>query len=148
MKKGDIDNTVVPATVIVFEGLLGLLENTKDRALEASYRKAHQWNRAANRYVLNETMVKMIWDMTWRTQSNIDAVTWMGDDMAEAIADRLTRDNVPVRNVYSFTPTRFAREIAYMPWVSAIFDPDPSHRFLYGGKGRLMSATDYPDLRN
>lgn len=146
MQKGDIDNTVVPTTVVVFENLIGLLPNVKDRALEQSYRKAHQWKRASRKYVMNELMVKVIWDLTWRSSANIDAITYLGDEMAEAIADRLTEDNIPVRNVLSYTPQRFAQEIAYLPWVTAVFDPDPAHRFLFGAKGRLLYPSEYPNL--
>lgn len=139
MQGGDISNYVSPRLVCVFEGLIGLLPDTKARAQEAVYRKAKRWARAARTYEVNEEMAKHIWDVYSRTDYSIDVVTYLGDDMAEAIAEVLDDERLPIGRVFATTPDQLARRIAHMPDLAAIYDPNPSHRFTYGSKGRLTN---------
>jgi hypothetical protein len=131
--------------VVVFEGLLGLLPDVKARTTEQAYRRAHRWQRAVNAYEINELMAKHIWDVVWRFHYSVDICTYLGDDMADAITERLDRENLPVGNVFATQPNLLARRIALMPNIAAIYDPDPAHRFTYGSKGRFLSPTN-PNL--
>lgn len=139
MLKGDIDNRVSPRLVVVFEGLLGLLPTPRARGAESLARKAHQWTRAVRQYEINELAAKKIWDVTWRKGHTIDVITWLGDDFAEALQSRLDDENLPVSRVYSTEPHHLARSITYQLDIAAIYDPDPSHAFTFGGKGRHLS---------
>jgi hypothetical protein len=138
VKHGDISNDVAPSIVIVWENLLGLLPSPADRAKESAARRMRRWKSAVNAYTLNEVLAKHMWDLTWRANKTLDVLTYLGDDFREALEDRIDRENLPVRHVYGYSPAQLAREIAYMRDLEAIFDPDPSRRFTYGGKGRII----------
>lgn len=146
MKNGDISNEVVPRLALVFEGLVGVLSSPREQAVEALARKAKRWKRAVSAYSLNDPMVRRIWDTTWRLGFNIDVVTFLGEGFCSALRERLEdEDQLPISKVWASTPQRLSREIAYMPELAAIYDPDPSHRFTYGGKGRIIDPT-HPEL--
>jgi len=141
VQNGDISNVVSPRLVIVFEGLIGLLPGPAARAKEQAYRKAKRWSRAANVYEINEQMAKHIWDVYSRTDYSIDVVTYLGDDMAEAFADLMDRESLPIGNTFATTPDQLSRRIAHMPDLAAIYDPDRSNQFKFGSKGRLTDPT-------
>jgi hypothetical protein len=138
VEKGNISNEVVPRLLIVFEGLIGLLPTPAALAKEAAYRKTHRWKRAVNCYEINEVMAKHIWDLTWRKNFSIDVVTFMGSDFAAELRNRLDDERLPLGTVRSSTPGLLSRELAYDPSVFAVYDPDPTHVFTYGGKGRVL----------
>lgn len=145
MQHGDISNEVAPRLVVVFEGLLGLLPDARTRGKEALARKMKRWKAAANTYEINELLAKHIWDTVWRHHYSVDVCTYLGEEMAEAIEERLDAEQLPVGRVFATEPQLLARKIALMPDVAAIFDPSTSHRFTYGSKGRVMSP-DSPNL--
>lgn len=142
MQKGDISNQITPRLLVVFEGLLGILDGPKARAKEATARKMHRWKHAVNQYELNDIVARHIWDVTWRKHYSVDVVTFLGVDFALALQDYLDEHQLPVGHIRSSTPDRLARELSYDPSVLAVYDPDPSHVFTYGGKGRILSPTE------
>ena len=141
MQKGDISNEVVPRLLVVFEGLLGVLDNPKDRAAELLARKAHRWKAVLNAYTINPELAKHIWHMVWQKNYSLDVVTFLGDDFADLLQERLDKENLPIGRIRSTTPDRLSRELAYDPSVIAVYDPDPSHRFKYGSKTFIMSPS-------
>ena len=138
MQKGDISNEVVPRLLIVFEGLLGVLDTPKDRAAELLARKAHRWKSVLAAYTINEMLARHVWDIVWRKNFSVDVVTFLGDDFADLLQERLDKENLPIGRIRSTTSDKLSRELAYDPSVIAVYDPDPSHRFTYGGKTRIM----------
>jgi hypothetical protein len=145
MERGDISNEVSPRLVIVWENLLGLLPTKAHEAKVSTYLKFKRYGRAVNVFELNEMLARRIWDVTWRLKFSVDVVTYVNDDFADEVRDRLDREDLPVGHVWHKTPQVLARELAYMPHVAAIYDPNPSHRFTYGSKGRIISPQN-PDL--
>lgn len=140
MQKGDISNVMSPRLLVVFENLVGLLPEPQDRARYATYLRLHQWKRAVNCYQPNETLAKVLWDLTYgRFSYTLDCVTWLDDRLVEHVESWLDREGLPFSKFHHYDPTKLARRIATMPDVAAIYDPDPAHRFLWGSKGRIVS---------
>lgn len=145
MEKGDISNEMAPALVMVFEGLLATPPLHKRRVLPFTQRGEVKMRRYVEQWELNEPMVHVIMDTVFRRKWAVDILTYMGDDFAAALEDRLDTTGIPYRYVLSFTPDRMARELPFRPDIAAIYDPDPSRRFTYGGKSRLLDPSR-PDL--
>ena len=138
MYKGDISNEVSPRLVVVFEGLLGVLPNARVRAAESVARKARRWKKAVSLWEINELAGRAIWDVTMRKHQTVDVATYLGEEFAEALAERLDDENLPISKVWATEPHLLARELAYRPDLAAIYDPNPAHQFTYGGKGRIL----------
>ena len=138
MEHGDISNGATGRIVMVFEGLIGILDSKPAVAKEAAYRKARRWKASVGCYTINEHIARVMSDTFWRYDYNIDVVTWMPENFAEALAVRLDEVNLPVGKVWSDNPTNLARDLAYQPSVALVCDPDPAHQFYFGGKGRIV----------
>ncbi len=134
---GNISNEIVPRFVLVFEGLIGLLP-AKAARRETVARKLGQWKRVVNYYEPNEPIAHRIWDLTWRWNKQIEAVTWMPAAAVEPIKEWIDAQDLPISGVFASSPVLLSRSIPFRPDLAAIFDPDPSHRFTYGGKGRIV----------
>lgn len=139
MEKGDISNEVSPRLLLVFENLLGILPDKKAEAKAAAYLRIRQYKRACNVFQINEPLASRIWDVTWRLKYSVDVITWVNEKFADEVRDRLDREDLPIAHVTYENPSAFARKIAHMPYVAAIYDPDPAHQFTFGGRGRVLS---------
>lgn len=139
MQKGDIDNVVVPRDMLVFEGLLGIIPDPKVAKIEAKLRSKKRWVDALACYETNELLARKIWQMVWDYGLEIDLVTYHPRGFADALAERMDRESLPIRRVYAEEPNLLARRLVTMPYVRTIYDPFPDHQFLYGGKGRIIS---------
>lgn len=138
MQHGDLSNVVTPRIVIVFEGAVGFLMNEYDKKYLKALKRERWWE-AISYWKLNNQMLGRLWYLFAKKSVTLDVCTWMGEGMAEAIADLLNDNNIPVQSVWASTPDRLARELAYIPDISLIYDPDPDHVFTFGGKGRLLT---------
>lgn len=142
MQNGDISNEVSPRLVVVFEGLLGVLPERRESAFEFAARtfgrRASQAKRSVNSYEINEPLARVIWDTIWRYRYSVDVVTYLGEDFAGALEERLDRENLPIGRVWADEPHKLARRIAHMPDVAAIYDNE--HHLMYGSKGRTLPA--------
>jgi hypothetical protein len=138
VKGNDLANLVVPRDVLVWEGLLGLLPDPRTKVQEAKFRKRKRWAEAVACYQVHELLARKIWDLVWRYSLEIDLLTYHGHDFAKALEERMDAESMPVRRVFSEDPNVFARSLAYQPDVRTVYDPDPAHQFLYGGKGRIL----------
>ena len=145
MEKGDISNEVVPRLCLVFEGLVALLPPKLARR-ETVARKLGQWKRVINYYEPNEEMAKRIWDLTTRFSFQLECVTWYPVDTVEHIKSWIDDQDLPISRVFNSTPVLLSRSIAYRPNLAAIYDPDPSHRFTYGSKGRIVLDSAHADM--
>ena len=142
MERGDISNEVVPRLAIVFENLIGLLPTKPDQAKFTTYRKFHQYKRAVKVFQPNEMLIHRVWDITWRMHWQVEAITYLGEEFVEPIEEWIDREDLPISSVRAYDPNLLAREIAYMPYLAAIFDPDPGHQFTFGAKGRIVGPND------
>jgi hypothetical protein len=143
MERGNISNEVSPRLVIAFEGMLGLLPDKPDsRVVELMRRqfgsKSAQVKRAINSYTINEQLAHVIWDTTWRYKYSVDVVTYLGEEFAEALTERLDTEGLPIGRVWADDPKKLARRIAHMPDVAAIFDNE--NHLMFGSKGRTLPA--------
>jgi hypothetical protein len=144
MKGNDIDNVIVPRDVIVWEGLVGLLPDAKTAADEEKWRRRRKWDRAVMCYEINDLMARKIWDLTWRRNLTLDLLTYHGKHFAEALKERIEEvDHLPFSRVWSEDPYVLARRLATMVDVRTVYDPDPTHQFTYGGKGRIIGPGDH-----
>lgn len=138
MKGNDLGNLVVPRDVLVWEGLLGLIPDKRVAMQEQKFRAKEKWEQAVACYDVNEMLARKVWDLVWRYSFEIDLLTYHGHEFAKALEDRMDRENMPFRRVWSEQPNVLARRLATMPDVRTIYDPFPDHQFLYGGKGRVL----------
>lgn len=146
MQGGDIGNTVVPRLVIVWENLLGLHTTKAAEAKFLSYMRFKRYKRAVGTFEINEHLARRIWDVTVRMNFSVDLVTHLGgEDFAEALSERIDRENLPLGHVWFEEPNQLARDLAYRIDIAAVFFADPRHLLTYGSKGRLLSAAT-PDL--
>lgn len=142
MEKGDISNEVSPRLVVVFEGLIASLpEGAKARAQYDSLVKKEKWSEALALFEINELMAKHVLDLVWRQRFTVDVVTFIGPEMAELIEKRMDDEGIPIGRVFHTSSVLLGRSVAYRPDIAVIYDPDPSHRFTYGSKGRIMSPS-------
>jgi hypothetical protein len=139
MKGNDLGNVVAPRDMLVFEGLLGIIPDPKVAKQEIKYREKKRWTEAVACYDINELLARKIWDMVWRYSLEIDLVTYHPRGFAKELEERMDRENLPLRRVYSEEPNMLARRLATMPDIRTIYDPVPDHQFLYGGRGRIIS---------
>jgi hypothetical protein len=84
-------------------------------------------------------MVRRILWLFHKKDVHIEIVTYLGDEFAEALADWLDDEQVPVSRVWSTTPERLARGIAYMPDLHTVYDPEASRWLSYGSKGKYLT---------
>lgn len=137
MKHGDLSNEVIPRIVIVFEGALGFIMDENDRGYRKLVKK-EKWDEAIKYWKLNQSALGKIWYLFAKKSVVVDVCTWMPEGMANAIADELDANHIPVQSVWSSRPDILARELAYLPDIALIYDPDEDHVFSYGRKGRLL----------
>ena len=145
MEHGDISNEVVPRLALVFENLIGILPTKPEQARFALYRRLRQPKRATKVFQANQPVCSRIWDVTWRLKFAVESVTFLGPEYVDPIIKWLEAENLPIGHVWSTTPSLLSREIAYMPYLAAIFDPDPEHQFTYGSRGRHINPSS-PDI--
>lgn len=144
MMKGELSNTVLPRVYIVFEGLVGVLPDTKSKALEALHRKRKQWDKAVNQYVLTPNTSQGMRDMYWRYNFRVDILTFHGADFADAVRDRLDQRNLLFGDVVSFEEQELLHELTYDRSILAVLDPAPERMLRWGSKGRHVT----PDQLN
>lgn len=138
MYKGDLSNKMMPRLILVFEGAVGVVPEDKKREYAKACQKKKWWD-AIRCYDLNDMMLAKILDLHWRRDINVSVVTWLSQDAALAIEERMDEEGIPIRGCFFSKPAKLARELAYMPEVMAIYDPDPDHVFTYGSKGVVIT---------
>jgi hypothetical protein len=139
MERGNLSNVVMPRLLIVFEGAIGTLPGESVKAAEKLARKG-KWGEVAGMYVLDKLIMAQMLRVVRNFGMNLDIVTWLGYDMAQEVERRMDEENIPVHGVFTSTPDMLARELAYMPDVAWVYDPDPSHVFTFGRRGVLLKS--------
>lgn len=137
MERGNISNKTVPTLILVFEGALGKLNKEDEKAFEKAFRR-RKWKDAVYLWELNEPLC---WQITrvFMQERTIEVVTFFGDEFAAELETRLTdKEDLPIHKVWATEPHLLARKITLRNDVAACYDADPSHRFTYGGKGRVL----------
>lgn len=137
MQRGQLDNKSMPRMIVVFEGAIGVLPEANAKR-HGKYIAKRQWWRAVDCYEIIEGYTKKILDLGWRLNYNINIVTWMSEEAAEAIEDKLSF--LPVRGCFYSSPQQLAMDLPFNPEIIRIYDPDPAHVFTYGGKGVVLTS--------
>lgn len=139
MRDNDISNRAAARCAIVFEGALGFLPKDKEREFGKLMEKG-RWSDAVGLWEVNDYLARIIWDRVWRMDMNIDVVTFLGPDgFAEALAERLGSEDLPVNEVWATTPKILARKLPMMPDLIRVYDPYEQHQLYYGGKGKYLT---------
>lgn len=138
MLKGDIANESVARLVIVFETLIVSFTDTSRAKFDKAAARG-QWEKALKNVQINELIVKYLYDLTFRLGYNIDVVTYIDPEFAEALEKFCEDEELPVSRVFFSTPERMARTISNRPDIAAVFDGNAGHIFTYGAKGRIVN---------
>lgn len=141
MQGGDLSDRLPPRWLFVFEGVLANVPPARMREYRLAI-KFKRWKRAANRFEVEPHVAKVLWDLYWRRDYRFDVVTFLGEDMGEAIESMLDRYNVPLGNVMATEPDTLAKRLAFMPDVQYVVHADPSHHLSYGNRGLLVTDPD------
>lgn len=141
MKGGDLSNLSVPHLVVVYEWGLTNFTNGAEAWYDKLVKKG-DWTQAIYCWEFKETMMRKIMDLTYRQNFNINIVTWMGDDAADAITEQMNEENIPVRGCFASTPQRLARSLPYNPQILCVYDPDPANVLVYGSKGVVLKTPE------
>lgn len=138
MERGDLSNRLPPRWLFVYEGVIGRVPVEKRRQYDI-YVKLRQYRRAAGCFVTEAHVQKVIWDLVWRRDFRFDVVTFLGDDMADALEKKLTGESLPFSNLWAVDEAELAARLAYMPDVVYVVHGDPSRRLAYGNRGLLVT---------
>jgi hypothetical protein len=125
MKNNDLSNKASPRILLVAENAL-------------VYQVDKKGKRIRDNWALYTDMVKRILWLFHKKDVHIEVVTYLGDKFAEELADWLDDEMVPVSRVWSTSPGALARNIAYMPDLACVYDPDPERWLTYGSFGRFI----------
>lgn len=146
MQGNDLGSGVQPRLILVFEGLIAFLPNKKAEVTYGASMRFHRWGRAVNQFVMNEHMEHRIYDVTYNKGYNVEALTFLGDPMADKIMEWIDEHYLPVGRVRSHSPDELAKKVAYMPDVAAIYHPFKDMTFKFGGKGRYLDPSGPLDI--
>lgn len=137
MEKGDIDNTMPPRAIVVFNDLIGGIPKSRTVRVDLA-RAARRWKAVAEAYDINLAVRAKLHDLTWRQGLRIDCVLIDHPKVAEAMEARFNRMNLSVANVYAVNDLKeLADSLAYMPEVLWVIFGNPEWMYAFGSKGRL-----------
>lgn len=142
MQGGDISNIVSPRLLVVWEGLIGVLPDAKVKARADKALRRGKWADVVQPYVENRPATILLRDIWMRSSVGVDVVTYLPIACVPFIRDWSDDRNVLTANTYAYVdPETLARELAYMPHVVGVIDPDPARQLTYGSKGRCVDPS-------
>jgi hypothetical protein len=135
MEHGDLSNKVSPRVLLVFENAIGFCADRKrfDRELGRGH-----WDRACACWDFNELILRQILWLFHKKDVRTEVVTFQPPGFADELAQRFEEIDLPIHRVWSTTPESLGRQIAYMPDLACVYDPEPSRWLMYGSKGRFL----------
>lgn len=143
MRHGELSTETLPRVYVVFENLIGLLPNTKDRLAEQLARKRKKWEQAADYYQLNIKTSQGIRDLYWRQRFRVDVITFIDPAFVSAIRDKLDSRNLLFGGVHYFDTELLLADLTYDPAIIGVLDPDPRRVLTWGSKGRYCSSEQF-----
>lgn len=148
MRRGELSNEVLPRVYLVFEGLLGILPDTKTKTLELLARKRKKYKEAASYYQLNIPTSGGMRDLYWRHRFRVDVITFIDPAFVSPVRNRLDSKNLLFGDVHYYSgPQELAMDMVYDQSILGVLDPDPKNALAYGSKGRYCSPTQLDLLR-
>lgn len=136
MINGDLSNKVAPRLLLIFEGALGFC--TDRPKFDKAVKKKH-FDEAVGYWERNEFCCRKILHLYHKRDVNFEVVTFLGEGFAAELTYWIGNLDLPIHRVWSTTPENLARNIAYMPDLACVYDPEPSRFMAYGAKGRYLS---------
>jgi hypothetical protein len=146
MQGNDLGSGTEPRLILVFEGLIGFLPTKKAELTFKTSMKFHRWGKAVSQFVPNEQMERRIYDITYNKGFNVEALTFLGDQMQDHVMQWIDDHYLPIGRVRSHTPDELSKKLAYMPDVAAIYHPFNNMTFKFGGKGRYLDPSGSLDI--
>jgi hypothetical protein len=143
MRKGELSSETLPRIYVVFENLIGLLPNTKDRLAEQLARKRKKWEQAADYYQLNIKTSQGIRDLYWRQRFRVDVITFIDPAFVSAIRDKLDSRNLLFGDVHYYDTELLLADLTYDPAIISVLDPEPKRYLTWGSKGRYCSSDQF-----
>lgn len=137
MEHGDLSNKVSPRILLVFENALGFC--TDRNKFEKTHKRQH-WEKSFGYWQFNDLALRQILWLFHKKDVRTEVVTFLSEGFAGVLKTELDVLDIPIHRVWSTTPESLGRQIAYMPDLACVYDPDPSRWLMYGGKGRFLSA--------
>lgn len=135
---GDISNEVQGRFLFVWDNLVAYIPNKALVAKEKASVRTHLWNSAVNCWEVNDMIERHLLDLAWRHHMPVDIVTHRPRGFAEALRDRLDKDDLPFGHVYSYSADQLAQRLPRMPFILRVFHGDANHSFKYGSAGRIV----------
>ena len=143
MRRGELSSEVLPRVYVVFEGLVGLLPDSKSKAGELIARKRKKWEQAAEYYQLNINASQGMRDLYWRHRFRVDVITFIDPAFVSAIRNRLDSRSLLFGDVHYYDTDSLLADITYDPSVLGILDPDPARILTWGSKGRYCTPSQF-----
>ncbi len=142
MLHGDLSSEVLPTVLFAWEHLLAQVpEQLQDRERRAAQRG--KWERVLWCWEPNERMRRVLNDLAWRKNRQIQVVTFYPEKYAMILAERLEDENYPCADVVCGYPRgEFGRALVHMPWLVAVYHAEP-HPFLFGHWGVRVDPLTY-----
>jgi hypothetical protein len=108
--------------------------------MEARSCKKNHWGDAVNRWELNPHGVAVIWDYWQRYDLRCDLiVTQRPQGFADAVQERMERENVPIRYTGAMEAAKLGRRLVYMPDVLHVVYATPDLQWMFGTRGKPMT---------
>ena len=137
MEHGDLSNKVSPRVLLVFENALGYCV---DMSKSDKYLAKKNFTRAFGYWDFNEMILRQILWLFHKKDVRTEVVTFIPGDFVDEIKVALDELDIPVHRVWCTTPENLGRQIAYMPDLACVYDPEPQRWLMYGSKGRFLTS--------
>jgi PHP family Zn ribbon phosphoesterase len=143
MQNGDISNEIKPRILVEFEDLLGNPVEEKRRIFRTNRKKTPH----IDNWALNDQVARVINHMVYHLRQNVEVITSHDYEFADELKRRLDQRRVWAQDAWSYKPEALARELAFMPYVAALYTANPQHMMLYGpSKARLVTPENFQQM--
>jgi hypothetical protein len=140
VEKGQLGIFSPRRIIFIWEGTIAILPDSRTiRLLEDIKRRMALWDAAVGYWEIQERTVALMWSLFQRTDMRLDVcLTTRGPNFALAVARWIERRNLPVRYVYSETPSDLGRMLPQMPDVDRVYYGVEEQRWSYGPRGYYL----------
>jgi hypothetical protein len=127
---------VAPRLLLIFENGLAFC---RDRAKFDKAMRRSRLEEAAGYWDRSDMACRRLLWLYFERDVNIEIVTFLGEDFAAELKYWMDDMGLPVHRVWGTTPEKLGRNIAYMPDLACVYDPEPERWLMYGSKGRYLT---------
>lgn len=130
MEKGDLASWAQSRIIVVLEGLIVAPKYVG--TLRKKLAPADEWN-------WQPLPIKHVWDYTNRQNIAVEAVTFLGEEVADAAAEWLAKYDVPFASCDYADFDWFCQSLTWRPEVTYVIDSNPVRFQRYGQKGYVAN---------